>query len=164
MKKISLINDDWSGRVDILRHACRGILIRDEKVLLGYHANEDKYIIPGGGVEENETLAECCEREMLEETGLIVKASHHYLDIEELFDVWKHVNHYFVCEYIGDTGEQHLTEAEKKAGCTFVWLPLSEAIAIFGRYEEYHDTNIADYGLYRREYNALLEYKEQLAV
>ena len=71
---------------------------------------------------------------ILEETGLIVKASYHYLDIEELFDVWKHINHYFVCEYIEDTGKQHLTEAEKKAGCTFVWVSLDKAIELFAKY------------------------------
>ena len=45
------------------------------------------------------------------------------------------------------------------AGCTFKWLSMEEALNIFGRYEEYHKTNIADFGLYRREYFALKEYK-----
>ena len=35
--------------------------------LIRLRGNEDKYIIPGGGVENDETLSECCEREMLEE-------------------------------------------------------------------------------------------------
>ena len=52
----------------------------------------------------------------------------------------------------------NLTEAEAKAGCICVWKTLEEALEIFGRYEDFHKTNIADYGLYRREYFALKEY------
>ena len=45
MKKLQIINDDYQGHVDICRHACRGIVIKDGKILLGYESNEDKYII-----------------------------------------------------------------------------------------------------------------------
>ena len=54
-----------------------------------------------------------------------------------------------------------LTEAEKNAGCTFKWLPMTEALDIFGHYEDFHKTNIADYGLYRREYYALIEFSKR---
>ena len=101
---LELKNDDFLGYVNTLRHACRGILVKDGKVLLGYESNNNKYIIPGGGVENEETLEECCERELLE-----------------------------------------------------------EALEIFGRYEDFHKTNIADYGLYRREYFALKEYCDKTA-
>lgn len=36
-----------------------------------------------------------------------------------------------------------------------MWVPLKKAIEIFGNYENYHKTNIANYGLYRREFHAL---------
>lgn len=156
-KKIQLINDDYLGHFDICRHACRGIVIRDGKILLSYESNEDKYIIPGGGVEDDESLAECCVREILEETGIRVKPIENYLEIEELFLNWQHIQHYFICEYIEVTGVQHLTDAEVKCGDIPKWVPFEEAIEIFGRYEEYHETSIADYGLYRREYLALKE-------
>ena len=82
MKKIQLVNEDYEGHVDVCRHACRGIVIKDGKILLSYESNEDKYIIPGGGVEEGETFAECCAREIKEETGMIVKPIEEYLEIE----------------------------------------------------------------------------------
>ena len=159
MKQIQLINDDYKGHVEHLRHACRGVLVRDGKVLLGYETNYDKYIIPGGGVEEGETLAECCEREMLEETGMAVRADIEYLQIEELFEDWRHICHYFVCELLENRGTLNLTEAEKEAGCITAWVPLEEAVEIFGQYEKFHNNNIADYGLYRREFRALKEYQ-----
>ena len=123
MKKLELKNDDFLGYVKHLRHACRGIVVHEGKVLLGYEENNNKYIIPGGGLEKGETYEQCCERELLEETGSI-----------------------------------NLTAAEKQAGCTFKWLTMEEALEIFCRYEDYHQTNLADFGLYRREYFALKEY------
>ena len=89
---------------------------------------------------------------------MVVKALQNYLDIDELFLDWNHINHYFVCELIEETGKLKLTEAEAKAECTFVWKTMKEALEIFGRYEDFHKTDIADYGLYRREYFALKEY------
>lgn len=159
MKKLELKNDDFLGFVKHLRHACRGIVVHEGKVLLGYEEKNNKYIIPGGGLEEGETYEQCCERELLEETGMQVRAKEEYLEIEELFLDWNHINHYFVCELIKDTGSINLTKAEKEAGCTFKWLSMEDALDIFGRYEDYHKTNIADFGLYRREYFALKEYK-----
>ena len=158
MKKLQLKNDDYLGRVDHLRHAGRGILVKDGNVLLCYEANDDKYLIPGGGLEAGETLEQCCERELLEETGMEVQAGENFLDIDELFLDWRHVCHYFECQLVRDTGSLRLTQREASAGCTFVWKPLPEALEIFSCYEDFHETNIADYGLYRREYFALREY------
>ena len=161
-RQMQLINDDYLGHVEKLRHACRGILVCDGKILLCHEPGSGLYIIPGGGVEGTETYAECCEREVLEETGYRTGAINGYLDIEELFDVWRHINHYFICELIEDTGRQHLTEAEKLAGYTRVWVPLHQAVAIFSKYEDYHDKDIAVYGLYKREYTALKEYEKTI--
>ena len=160
MKKIQLINDDYLGYVKKLRHACRGVVVKDGKVLLSYETKYNKYMIPGGGVEEGESYAECCERELLEETGMKVKAIEEYLEVEELFEDWRHINHYFICELIENTGIQHLTDGEKEAGYVSRWIDLDEAIKDFGDYERFHNDDIADYGLYRREFISLKEYKE----
>lgn len=157
MKIIELINDDYIGCVKNLRHASRGIIINGDNVLLCYESNEGKYIIPGGGQEGNESLEQCCKREIQEETGLIVNVKQAYLEIQELFLDWSHINHYYICDTIEDTGKVHLTENEIQAGYKRVWLPLEKAMEIFGNYESFHKTNIADYGLYRREFHALSE-------
>lgn len=157
MNKILLINDDYLGHVERIRHCARGIVIEEGKVLLSYLSNTGYYMIPGGGVEEGESLAKCCERELLEETGIIVRAKEEIAEIEELFDIWQHFSHFFICELVRDTGETHFTEAEEEAGYKNVWLPLEEAVNIFGKYEEYRMKDIPLYGLYRREFTALTE-------
>ncbi len=87
MKTIQLKNDDYLGYVANLRHACRGIVVKDGKVLLSYETKGNKYIIPGGGVEGDESYAECCERELFEETGMVVRAVDNYLDIDGIYNL-----------------------------------------------------------------------------
>lgn len=49
MKKLKLINEDYQGHVDIMRHAGRGIVIKEGKILLSYVENRkldvDDYIV-----------------------------------------------------------------------------------------------------------------------
>lgn len=39
----------------------------------GKEPNRGLFVLPGGGIEDNETLEEAFQREVLEETGLVVK-------------------------------------------------------------------------------------------
>ena len=64
---IPIIQNDFQGKVYYTRHACRAIIINKGKILLSYESKNDKYLIPGGGIEENESLIDCCKREVLEE-------------------------------------------------------------------------------------------------
>jgi 8-oxo-dGTP diphosphatase len=53
------------------------VVIRDGKVLLvkrGVHPNKGTWAIPGGSLKLGETLQEGAEREILEETGITIKA------------------------------------------------------------------------------------------
>lgn len=45
-------------------------IVKDNKVLLLYHAKHQKWLPPGGHIEPNETPVEAVKREVLEETGL----------------------------------------------------------------------------------------------
>ncbi len=57
--------------------AVGAIVFRDNRVLLvrrGQPPSRDLWAIPGGRVEIGETLQEAAEREILEETGIIIQA------------------------------------------------------------------------------------------
>lgn len=158
MKNIKITNPDYIGHVDVIRHACRGIVVKQGKILLSYEQSNNQYLIPGGGVENNESLVDCCKREVLEETGCICEPRVNYLDIDEFFANWNYINHYFICQLTGENAELHLTAGEKSRGVTFVWVELEKALKIFSQYEQYLHSDSSRFGLYRREFLALKEY------
>jgi len=59
-----------------MRHMTASMVILDPDaaaVLLIWHKASSKWMFPGGHVDEDETPAEAAQREVLEETGLIVR-------------------------------------------------------------------------------------------
>ncbi len=60
------------GRHAFLRPGTSAVLFdqKRERVLLTRRADNDQWCLPGGGIEPGESVAEACEREVLEETGL----------------------------------------------------------------------------------------------
>lgn len=58
-----------------MRTSVRGILIEDDKLLVIHRIknNYEYYVVPGGGVEAQETLMQALKRELLEEVGIQIK-------------------------------------------------------------------------------------------
>ena len=157
MKIIEILGDDRDPIYTKIVEGCRGILVRDGKILLSYYKNEDRYLIPGGGIEADEDLAHCCARELAEETGAVVNPHTHYLTLEEYYHEYYFKSHYFVCALNGKC-DQSLTENELKSGLEPRWVDLTEAIEMFSTFEQYKGTDEVLYGVYYREYIALTEY------
>ena len=136
------------------RPASRGIVVKNGKILLSYEKNTDVYMTPGGGLEANETLEECCVRELKEETGYLVVPKKQILIINEYCFDTKYISNYFLCEIIGES-EQSLTDIEVEHGITPVWIEIDKALELFGKYDSYRD-DIAS--LYLREYTVINKY------
>ena len=156
MKKIDIIGDNYFGKWDKTRTACRGIVVKEGKILLSYETKTDQWMIPGGGLEEGEDEKDCCIREVAEETGFTVEASDCILEIDEYYEEWKWVNRYFICEVTGEC-EVHLTSREQEVGMEPRWLPIDEIIHIFSQHNSYADTDEMRRGMYLREFTALRE-------
>lgn len=145
---------------EITRVGCRGIVVRDFKMLIGHELNSDYFLIPGGGLKDNESPEECCVREVREETGYIVKPTCHFLTIKEYYEEYEYIGHYFICDVIAET-EQELTAIEAERGLTAEWISLDKMLEIFSTHEKYAESNEIKRRLYLREYTALIEYLNQ---
>ena len=160
MKVVEIFGEKRDKTYTKLCEGCRGIVIRGGKILLSYEKKINQYLIPGGGIEDGESLARCCEREISEEAGVKAVAHTHYLTLEEYYHEYYFKSHYFVCEYSGEC-ERALTENEIANGLEPVWVDFDEAINIFGSYIDYIKTNEMRYGAYYREFLALQEFRNE---
>lgn len=88
MKIIDIVGDNYSGKWDKTRAACRGIIVRGNEMLLSYETLTDQWMIPGGGLEDRENESECCIREVAEETGILIRTSECLLEIDEYYEDW----------------------------------------------------------------------------
>ena len=138
------------------RIAARGLITENGKVLLSYEKNTDVYMTPGGGLEDGESLEECCIRELSEETGYIVTPTKRFIVINEYCFETVYVSNYFICK-TERKGKQTLTDIEIEHGITPVWLDFDEAIKIFGSYKSKRE-DIAS--LYLREFTVLNKLRE----
>ena len=98
-----------------------GVCIKDGKVLLIHRINlgkendQEYFVIPGGGVEENEDIKEAVIRELGEETGIKVKVNDIVYETESFNSSRNIAQHeyYYLCEYI--SGEPALREDSEEA-------------------------------------------------
>jgi 8-oxo-dGTP diphosphatase len=112
-------------------YACAALIVfcflmKDGKILLIERANEPykgEITIPGGHKKRGESLRAACAREMLEETGYVLKN----LEFAGILHAWRdkspmeYVSHYFVCQDFegelraSDEGELLWADIEKSA-------------------------------------------------
>ena len=151
---LEIVGANYFGKWDKTRTACRGIVIRDHRLLLSYETVTGQWMLPGGGLEAGEDERECCVREVAEETGFLIRPTDCVLEIDEYYEDFKWVNRYFFGEVTGET-TVHLTDREKEVGMEPRWLPLDRIIHIFSEHASYADTDEMRRGMYLREFTAL---------
>lgn len=156
MKTIDIVGENYSGKWDRSRTACRGIITEGQDILLSYETKNDLWMTPGGGMEPGENEKECCIREIAEETGLTVDVSDCLLEINEYYGNGKWVHRYFRCRVTGKT-ERRLTKGEQEAGMEPRWISVEDCIRIFSAHGSYAGTDEGKRGMYLREYRAVSE-------
>ena len=158
MKTIEIIGRNYCGKTARTRIACRGVMIRDGQILLSHELTTGWYLIPGGGLEDDESAEACCIREMREETGWQVKPTECFLTLKECYGDWCYISHYYRCEPISK-GTPQLTPLEAERGLTSEWVDFTRAEAIFADH-----INLAHHeekrGTYLRESRAMTAFRE----
>ena len=157
MKEIDILGANRFETVSKTRVGCRGIVLQDGKLLVSREEISDYWMLPGGGLEKGETLPECCAREILEETGYLVEPMEEFLILNEYYEEYRYVSHFFICRVIGE-GEQRLTAAERMRGLVPRWVDVQAFVDIVARHQEYAAANEEKRGAYLREYTAITAY------
>lgn len=150
MEKHGILNDEGNMLMDFIFvtkyknswNVPRGaaIIIKDEKILLikRHKLSRDYYIVPGGTMEDDETIEQTMLREIREETSLEVKST------EDTFMIMNRgrESHYFFVDII--SGEAQLSGPECKNNTiknnyALEWIPLfqlSEINLVPGKLKE----------------------------
>ncbi len=133
MKRILELNDEDVGLEAketeyTPRTAARAILRKGEKIALMHVGKEDSYKLPGGGVEEGESIQQGLRRELLEETGCEAEVKG---EVGELLEHRSHIgivqtSHCFVADVIKE-GKPSFDEGEIAADFSLQWVTLEEA-------------------------------------
>lgn len=151
---ITQCSEEYMNPPEKTRVGCRGLIVKDNKILLSHELNTSVYMTPGGGVESGETYEACCKRELCEETGYDVEVGRQLFEFDEYFHETLFVNNYFLCEIIGE-GKQSLTDIEIEHGIVPEWVEIDKALEIFGSYEKYKIENEGVFSLYLREFTVI---------
>ncbi len=157
MKQLDIYGDNRYENYTKTRVGCRGIVTDNGKILVSFEEKTDYWLLPGGGLENGETEEGCCMREILEETGYIIKPVKQFLTINEYYEDYKYVSHYFICEIVG-MGRQKLTASETERGLIPKWLAIQDFVKTVADYQAYAQINEDKKGSYLREYTVLCEY------
>lgn len=138
MKQLCLVdvkNYD-SIEEEICRVAARGIILKGDKILLTHGSFYNDYKIPGGGIDQGETIIDALIREVHEETGYnLVKDSiipfGYYeekrkgIKEEKIFHQY---SSYFFCDVTDFVDEPEPTESEIRLGYKPLWININDAI------------------------------------
>lgn len=171
MKLLITIKDEDIFPKDYVLNAEDDSLMAEERIAVKFliFDNENKLalvgtknrLLPGGGVENNESLVEAVKRECLEEVGCDVEV------IEEIgfSEEWRNhkkrrhqINHCFIGKVIGEKGIPE-TIQEDELGIEVDWVTLEDAIRIVEKqvetipFEAYHSCfNVRVHLAFLKEY------------
>ena len=123
----SIFNDRLTGKAVVFDN-------ENKVALVGSKVNSF-YLLPGGGIDEGESIEDGIKRECLEEIGCKIKVLNNIGVIEDFRDRdQKHcINHCYIAKLVGSKGKLRLTEEEKKNGMHVIWVSLDKAISMLER-------------------------------
>lgn len=154
--EIDKVNESF-GNVNF-REAVRGIIIRDDKILMVHSKNRD-YKFPGGGIKKGEGKVEALKREIEEETGYVCEKINGKVGIviEKSKDryannrIFKMISYYYFAEVSDIKKTQKLDPYEAKLEFRPEWVSIRGAISNNEKIIIIKDDNISNW-IFRETY------------
>lgn len=110
-----------------IRKAVRAVIIDKEGNILAEETKKPYvFMLPGGKLEDGESVSDCIIRECAEECGLVVEPKEELFAIKEYYKDKIFYSTYVKCAIKGECIKA-LTDNENKLGLNCVWRGLSEA-------------------------------------
>lgn len=129
-------NYDINGTVG-RRPSVRGIIISDGRIAMMHSLKYDYYKLPGGGIEEGESLEDTLVREVREESGLVVKRNTirefgyvRRIEKGKYEDIFIQENFYFLCEVEEQKETQQLDDYEEEERFVLEFVTPKQAIEV----------------------------------
>ncbi|MGQ4276988.1 NUDIX hydrolase [Pseudidiomarina sp. E22-M8] len=118
------------------RQAVRGIVLRDDKILLLYTERYDDFSFPGGGIDEHEDHLSALKRELHEEAGvLVVGQPQPFGMVSEYQPYWKpqwpimyQKSYWYQCDVAVESVATKMEHYEIANGMGPQWIKLDDAI------------------------------------
>ena len=161
MKEITITEKGHDGNCPYLHETCRGAIVRGDEILLSHEVECHEWLFPGGGLEDGETYEECCAREILEETGNIVRVGELFAVVNEYYGDTHYVHRYFVCEIVGK-GASRLTEREIRVDARPEWIGIDKYKKILEETVAKGEIPYNPYRIHLRELRALEAYVDYI--
>jgi len=123
-----------------VRRAVRAIIFDEEgNTVLSHVAKGDYWKIPGGGIEEGESIEEALEREAMEEAGVEIEIGDPIGVIIEYRDAWEQlqISYCYHARVVGEKKVPEYDEGEREKRFSSHWMPYQEAL-------KYCNVNVSD--------------------
>lgn len=135
MRRLALLTDRDLLGTEGLSHAAprltaRAILRNPQGLYALTHTKDfGIYMLPGGGVEDGESILTALRREVAEETGCRVSSARPlgYVEENRAYADYTQLSYYFLVDTPDETLHPHLTAAEAAHGTQAMWMTLANA-------------------------------------
>lgn len=140
MKQLAVLNPEGATEEEISkyenREAARVIVFDKENNVALLHVKREKYYkLPGGGLENGESIGDALSRECMEEIGCeveIIGEVGSILENRKIFGL-NQISYCFAGRLKGEKGKPSFTEEESDNEFEPVWVPYQEAVALVSK-------------------------------
>ena len=159
-----IMDEEYPNQYEVsykVRKASRAVILNEKKQIAVLYVSRDNYHkLPGGGIEENESIFMALHREVLEEVGAIVEVKEAVGVIIEYRNYFKQLQiSYCFLATLKALSSSNLTDYEKNEVFILKWMSLEEALLSV---KNDQPTTYMGRFIKKRDYSFLLEAKELL--